>query len=170
MIARPPYSAPVPLNPRHHLATFNCGDDGMDSWLRDHALGNEGRVSRTYVIADAGDTVIAYYALATGRIDLHEMPKRLKHDMPPFVPVIVLGRLAVDRDHSNLGLGRGLLREAIQRTLSVSETVGIRALVVHAINDNAEKFYLQYGFRPSPTVGRSLILPIETIRLALGAT
>lgn len=165
--SQPAYSRPVPIHWRHSLTGFDCGNEPMNLWLRNHALDNEGKVSRTYVIADAADGVLAYYTLATGRLDLHAMPRKLRHNLPDVVPVVVLGRLAVDRSHSSLGLGSGLLREAIQRTLEVSRTIGARGLMVHVIDEDAEAFYLQYGFVRSPTAGRSLILPIETIEAAL---
>jgi len=161
------YSRPELITPHHGLAAFDCGNEAMNQWLRAHALDNEGKVSRTYVIADAGRSVIAYYSLATGRIDRPALPRGMRHGVPEFVPVIVLGRLAVDRNHSSLGLGSGMLREAMLRTLEVSHAIGVRALLVHAIDDTAEPFYLQYGFVQSPTGGGSLILPVETIRASL---
>lgn len=163
----PAYSPPELINWRHSLTAFDCGNEAMNLWLREHALDNEGKVSRTYVVADAAGSVIAYYTLSTGRIDRWDMPKRMRHNLPEVVPVLVLGRLAVDRNHSSLGLGSGLLREAMIRTLEASRSIGIRALQVHTIDEAAEPFYLQYGFVRSPTEGRSLILPIETIEASL---
>jgi predicted N-acetyltransferase YhbS len=139
----------------------------MNRWLREHAFDNEGRSSRTYVVTDGGDTVIAYYALATGRVDLKELPRRMRHDQPPVVPVILLGRLAVDSEHAGQGIGSHLLKEAMLRTLEVSNLVGVRALIVHAIDDHAADFYRRYGFLSSPTGDYSLILPVETISSAV---
>ena len=163
----PAYSRPELLGWRHSLTAFDCGNEAMNRWLREHALDNEGKVSRTYVVADAAGSVIAYYTLSTGRIDRWEMPKKMRHNLPEVVPVLVLGRLAVDRNHSSLGLGGSLLREAMMRTLEASLSIGIRALQVHAIDEAAEPFYLQYGFVRSPTAGRSMILLLETIQAAL---
>jgi hypothetical protein len=163
----PSYARPELINWAHSLTAFDCGDEAMNHWLRTHALDNEGRVSRTYVIADAGKSVIAYYSLATGRIDRHALPRRMRHNLPEMVPVIVLGRVAVDRNHSSLGLGSGMLREAMFRTLEVSQKIGVRALIVHALDEQVELFYMKFGFVRSPTTGRSLILPIETIQEAL---
>ena len=160
----PLFSPPGLIGWQHNRKAFDCGNEAMNHWLRAHALENEGKVSRTYVVADAGKSVIAYYSLATGRIDRHELPRRNRHNSPPFVPVIVLGRLAVDRNHSGLGLGSGMLREAMIRTLEVSEKIGVRALIVHAIDEDAIPYYKQYGFVGSPTPGRSLILLVETIQ------
>jgi GNAT superfamily N-acetyltransferase len=163
----PAYERPEPLGWRHSCTAFDCGNELMNDWLRRRALDNEGKVSRTYVIADGGNSVIAYYSLATGRIDRFFMPKRLQHNLPEMVPVIVLGRLAVDRNHASLGIGSFLLREAIQRTLEVSQNVGVRALLVHVIDEAAIAFYEQYGFLMSPTQGDSLILPIETLQKSI---
>jgi GNAT superfamily N-acetyltransferase len=140
----------------------------MDNWLKRHALDNEGKASRTYVVAER-DVVVAYYTLAVGCLNLKSLPRRLRHNLPEQVPVMVLGRLAVDTEHSGQGIGGGLLREALQRTVQVAGQVGIRALVVHAIDDAAVRFYTRIGFSALPGEPRSLILPIETIIRAFAA-
>lgn len=136
-----------------------------------HALNNEGRASRTYVVAAcAGPTageVVAYYALATGGLTLVEIARKHRHNMPNPVPVLVLGRLAVDRRHARAGIGKALLRQAIQRTLEVSRTAGVRMLVVHAIDDEAAAFYAHHGFRAFPAAGLTMLLPVETLAEAL---
>lgn len=163
----PLYASPAPINSRHLLGSFSSSDEGLDAWLREHALENEGKASRTYVVTHGGDTVVAYYSLATGRLGLTEMPRKLRHNHPSFIPVILLGRLAVDSDHSGQGLGSYLLREAMIRTLEVSALVGVRAMLVHAINDEAVSFYSRYGFVASPSGPYSLILPLEVIEDAV---
>ena len=161
------YAPPGPITARHNLASFSCGNVGLDAWLREHALANEGKASRTYVVTHSGDTVIAYYALATGRLGLTELPKKMRRNQPPFIPVILLGRLAVDCDHNGHGLGSFLLREAMIRTLEVSALVGVRALLVHAIDGDAVRFYGRFGFTLSPSSPYSLILPLEVIEKTL---
>lgn len=162
-----PYLSPCPITHEHVTEAFACGNADMDAWLRRHALNNEGKVSRTYVVTDHAKVVVAYYALATGKMDLCELPRRIRHNLPRAVPVIVLGRLAVDLDHGGMGLGSCLLREAMQRCLEVSQVVGVRALVVHAIDDEAVEFYRRFGFEGSKIGPRTLLLPIETITQAL---
>ena len=105
--------------------------------------------SRTYVVR-AGERVTAYYSLAVGAAGHELLPGRIKRNMPDPVPVMILGRLAVDKAFQGRGLGTGLLRDAVLRTAQVAEVAGIRALLVHAISDAAKRFYEGFGFIPSP--------------------
>ena len=165
------YDPPRPIRPEDDVSRFDCGRSSLDDFLRRRAVRNEGRASRTYVVraaAGADDwAVVAYYALAAGAARLAEMPKALTRNMPDPMPLMILGRLAVDRRHKGRGLGRAMLKEALQRALEASRLVGARALVVHAIDDEAAAFYARYGFQPFPAGGRTLWLPMETIAAAL---
>ncbi len=168
---RPPYAQPRPVAPHDRLETFDCGKEPLNDFLRQRALKNEGRASRAYVVTsstgeDAG-AVVAFYTLSTGAVPLEEAPGSVRRNMPNPVPVMVLGRMAVDRRHSGKGLGAGMLRQALQRVLEASKTIGARALVVHAIDDEAVTFYTRYGFQLFPAGGRTLFLPIETIARSL---
>lgn len=165
------YSAPVPLTADHRIEGFDCGKPKLTDWLKAYALDNEGRSSRTYVVAAnteglAGD-VVGYYTLATGGVTRSEMPRKIRHDLPNPVPVMILGRLAVDERHQKKGIGPAMLREAMQRTLEISRSTGVRALMVHAIDDEAVTFYLKYGFDLFPADSRTMFLPIETLAAAL---
>jgi len=162
-----PYSAPEPIKETHRLENFDCGKGGLNDWLRTHALGNEGKASRTYVVRDQSEIVVAYYTLATGSTTRTEVPKKLRHGLPNPVPVMILGRLAVDHRHSGQGLGPALLKEAMKRTLTVAREAGVRALIVHAIDDEAVTFYTKYGFQLFPPEQRTLFLPVETLESAL---
>jgi GNAT superfamily N-acetyltransferase len=166
----PVYEAPRPIRPGDAVESFCCGKAPLDDWLRRHALGNEGRTSRTYVVSLAdkrdGGAIVAYYALATGAVRLAELPNSLRRNVPPVVPVMVLGRLAVDVRHSGRGLGSDLLWDAMRRTLEVSRIAGVRALLAHAIDDEVVGFYARYGFRPFPAGGRTLFLQTEEIAAA----
>jgi len=166
---RLPYAAPVPIERTHKLDAFDCGKPALDEWLRAHALDNEGKASRTYVIAtDAGD-VAAFYSLATGSVIRTEVPRKYRHGLPNPVPVMILGRLAVSRDHAGKGLGPAMLFEALQRTVEVAEIAGVFALIVHAIDDDAVSFYARYGFQLFPPETRTLLMPIETARAAVAS-
>lgn len=132
----------------------------------DGALRNEGKASRTYVVTFAG-MVVAYHTMSAGGVQLAEVPRPLKRNMPDPLPVAVLGRMAVDRGHAGRGLGQAMLREALQRTLDASRVIGVRALLVHAINKEAAGFYLRYGFVRFPSEGLTLFLPVETIAAAV---
>lgn len=166
MTAAPVYRALEPIGAQHRIDAFDSGKPPLDDWLRRRALDNEGRASRTYVTTD-GERVVAYYSLAAGAVMLRDLHRRYRHNLPDPVPVMVLGRLAVDRGHAGRGLGAALLRDAMLRTLEVSRAAGVRMLLVHAIDDEAASFYLRYGFHAFPTGGRTLFLPVETIAAAL---
>lgn len=169
--SRPSYSAPVPITPDDRLDRFECGRPALDEWLRGHALENEGKASRTYVVTaragEAAGDVVAFYTLAYGSVVRQEMPKSIRQGLPNPVPVMVLGRLAVDRNHSGKGLGPALLREAMQRTAEAAQIAGLRAMIVHAIDDDAVGFYAKYGFQMFPAGSRTLFLPLESVRAAI---
>jgi GNAT superfamily N-acetyltransferase len=157
------WNAPAPLTAAHHVADFECGETTLDRWLKTKALRNEGRgASRTYVIC-ADQRVVAYYCLATGSVASELAPGRIRRNMPDPIPVMVLGRLAVDLAWRRHGLGKALLRDAILRTIQVSELVGVKALLVHALSDPAVRFYEAQGFHPSPTNPRTLFLPLSEV-------
>lgn len=166
-----PYAAPVPLTSDHLIDGFDCGKPPLDAWLKTRALDNEGRASRTYVVLATVEPqrgeVVAYYTLATGGVALGEIRGKHRHNLPNPVPVMVLGRLAVDRRHGGHALGPALLREAMARALDISRVAGVRMLMVHAIDDEAATFYLSYGFHAFPAGGRTMFLLIETIAAAL---
>jgi GNAT superfamily N-acetyltransferase len=151
---------------------FNCGRPPLDDFLKQRATRNEGRASRTYVVTSPGGvdagSVIAYYTLAAGAVAHDDAPPWARRNMPNPIPVIVLGRLAVDSRHHGRGLGKAMLREAIQRTLEASRTIGARALILHAIDDEAIGFNAPYGFRRFPTGSRTMFLPVETLTASLG--
>jgi GNAT superfamily N-acetyltransferase len=161
------YTAPNPISSAHNLENFDCGKSALNDWLRTHALENEGKASRTFVVADGDGAVVGYYCLATGSVARAEVPRRIRHGLPNPTPVMVLGRLAVDRHHASRGIASMLLKEAMIRTLRVAREAGIRALVVHAIDDEAVTFYTKYGFQIFPPETRTLLLPVETIELAI---
>ena len=160
--------APEHLTPQHDLAAFDSGVAVLDDWLRRHALANEqGGGSRTYVVS-AGGRVVGYYALATGAVAQASATRRVRRNMPDPVPVMVLGRLAVDRAYQGRGIGVGLLRDAILRTLQAAELGGIRAVLVHAISEEAKRFYERYGFVVSPLDPMTLMITIADAKRAPG--
>ncbi len=156
-------NAPCPLADHHGLDQFSCGVPGLDTWLKKRARQNErSRASRTYVLCN-NDKVIGYYALASGSIAAKEAPGKMKRNMPDPIPVMVLGRLAIDQQYQGKQLGNALLRDAILRILQAAEIAGIKAIIVHAISEEAKKFYLNCGFIVSPADPMTLILSLESI-------
>ena len=160
-------TAPVRLTAFHNLAEFDCGTLSLNQWLSRQALKNEASgASRAYVVC-LENTVVGYYCLAAGAVVRTEAPKPIQRNMPDPIPVMVLGRLAVDRANQARGIGRALLRDAILRVLRAAEIVGIRAILVHAISEEAKQFYFSHGFEESPIEPMTLCLVLGTARQAL---
>ena len=156
-------SAPTPLTPDHDLSAFDCGEPALDDWLRHRALKNESRFSRTYVVCDA-NKVVAYFCISAGSVERGMVPGRIRRNAPDPVRVSVIGRLAVSRDHAGKGLGADLLADALCRIASASRILGIGAVMVHAQDDEARRFYLHCAeFIDYPADSRTLFLPIETV-------
>ena len=160
-------SPPSAINSAYDLTQFRSGIEALDDWLRFRALKNEGRSSRTYVVAE-GRQVVGYYCLSTGAEKRQSVPSKISRNMPEPVPLILMGRLAVHEDYKGQGIGAGLLKDALQRSLQISQSVGSRAVVVHAIDQNAMAFYLKYGFIEFPYGTQTMFMPMETIAVAIG--
>jgi GNAT superfamily N-acetyltransferase len=156
-------TAPTALTGSHELSEFDCGNDALNDWLIKRALKNQSSgASRTFVICQ-DDRVVGYYALASGSVERVSSPKSIARNMPESIPVMVLGRLAIDSNIQGQRLGSALLKDALLRTLAVSKNVGIRAMLVHAISEDAMRFYLGYGFKVSPIDPMTLMLPVRHI-------
>lgn len=156
-------SAPQPLADKHVIDDFDCGQDTLNYWLKKKALKSEGLSSRTYVVCVEGQ-VVGYYCLAMGNVVRSEAPGKLRRNMPDPLPVMVLGRLAVDVRYKKLGIGRGLLKDAVLRADKINQNVGFRALMVHALDEEARAFYETYGFLRSPHDEWTLFLPLPAIQ------
>ena len=159
-----PLSPPEPLSDAHDLTDFTSGVASLDDWLRRRARGNQiSGASRTFVVAEH-NKVMGYYALASGGIAVTSSVGRFRRNMPDPVPVIVLGRLAVDRSRQGGGLGRALFRDCALRVDQAADTIGIRGIVVHAISEAAKAFYMALGFDPSPVEPMTLMVTLSDIR------
>lgn len=160
-------AAPEPIRPDHDLASFDSGQPTLDAWLASRALKNErGGGSRAYVVCEKG-RVVAYYCLSTGSVVHGAVPGSIRRNMPDPVPLMLMGRLAVDRSHQGRGIARALVRDAILRTLNAAEIAGTRALLVHALDETAAAFYRHLGFVDSPIDPLVLMLPLASARKAL---
>lgn len=159
--------APRPLEADDAVGSFQSGVDSLNNWLRKKAPTNQvSGASRTYV-ACADSRVVGYYALASGSVDQSAATGKVRRNMPDPVPVIVLGRLAIDQDYQGHGLGQALLRDAILRSLQAAEIMGIRAILVHAISEQARDFYRRHGFKSSPIDEMTLMITIREARQAV---
>ena len=146
----------------HQCGLFTCGETVLDEWLKRRALGNQtSGASRTFVVTTNAREVMGYYALAAGAVAHQDATRSIRQNMPDPVPVMVLARLAVDVRAQGIKLGAALLQDALQRCVQVSQNMGVRAMLVHALNDRARQFYEYYGFRASPTHPMTLMLQIK---------
>lgn len=156
---------PQPLTEAHQFDNFSCGEATLDAWLKRRALANQtSGASRCFVVADGQGRVHGYYALATGAVAHRAATGNVRRNMPDPIPVLVLARLAVDRAAQGRQLGGALLRDALERTVAVADNVGVRALLVHALHEQARAFYLHYGFGASPLDPLLLMLRLGNAR------
>jgi len=160
-------TAPTPISYRHAVSDFDCGQISLDDWLKKRAVKNESTgASRTFVVCD-DNTVIGYYTLAVGAVTREEASGKIRRNMPEPIPVMILGRLAVDQPWQGRKIGVGMLKDAILRTLIVAEQTGIRAILVHALSEEAKRFYLQCGFHESPLNEMTLMITLNEARNAI---
>lgn len=157
-------SSPEPLADHHRLEGFDSGVPALDDWLHRRARGNQSSgASRVFVVTN-DDRVIAYYALASGSIAATDAGGFFRRNMPDPIPVVILGRLAIDRAYQGKGFGRALVRDAGKRVLAAADAIGIRGLIVHAISDDARAFYLALGFKESPVHPMMLMVTLKALQ------
>ncbi len=155
--------APTTLADGHRIESFRCDEPELEEWLRQRARKNQvSGASRTFVVS-LGDDVLGYYCLAAGAVTHDEAPGSLRRNMPDPIPIVVLGRLAVHSDWQGQGIGAGLLKDAILRTVRLSEEMGIRAIIAHALHDHAKEFYLRRGFVVSPIQPLTVMLNVARL-------
>ena len=159
-------AAPAPLVEHHVIEKFDCGVAALDDWLKRRARANASSgASHTYVACD-GDRAVGYYSLAAGAVTQVATPGRFRRNMPDPIPVVVLGRLAIDRSHQGKGIGRALFRDAGLRVLQAADIIGIRGLLVDAISEKAKAFYLALGMTPSPLNPMTLMVTLSDLKAA----
>ena len=154
-------TAPAPLAAAHDLDQFDCGVTALDDWLKRRARRNELEgASRTFVTC-IGARVLGYYSLAAGSVLRDTVTGRIGRNMPEPVPVILIGRLAVDRRVQGRHVGADLLRDAVLRIVGAAEAIGVRAILVHAMSESAKAFYERHGFAASPVEPMTLMVTVE---------
>ncbi|MBS6390828.1 MAG: GNAT family N-acetyltransferase [Enterobacter sp.] len=155
-------TVPEPLSSFHQVAEFVCGETVLDDWLKQKGLKNQALGSaRTFVVCKKDTKQVAgFYYLATGSVNHTEATGNLRRNMPDPIPVIILARLAVDLSFRGKGLGADLLHDAVLRCYRVAENIGVRAIMVHALTEEAKNFYIHHGFKPSQTQQRTLFLKL----------
>ena len=161
--------APVLLDDDHQLDSFDCGVSPLDVWLKRRARDNAASGATHTYVACEGATVVGYYALAAGAVEVVSAPGRFRRNMPDPVPIVILGRLAIDRSQQGKGLGRALFRDAGLRVLLAAGIIGIRGVLVDAISDDAKAFYLALGMMVSPLDPMTLMVTLADLRASLSA-
>jgi GNAT superfamily N-acetyltransferase len=164
-----PLSKVEAISELHDVSRFDCGGhESLNDWLKRFALTNQNSESaRTYVVHRNG-LVVGYYSISAGSVSAEEAPARISKGLARHpIPVILLARLAVDKDEKGTGLGKALLKDALQRIAQAANIVGARAALVHAIDEPAKKFYQHFDFEPSPIHELQLMLLMKDLRKAL---
>ncbi|MEQ1698374.1 MAG: GNAT family N-acetyltransferase [Hyphomicrobiaceae bacterium] len=160
-------SAPILLDDGHSIDAFDCSVPALDDWLKRRSRGNSASgASHTYVASEGG-RVVGYYALAAGAVEVTAAPGRFRRNMPDPIPVVVLGRLAIDRSQQGNGLGRALFRDAGLRVLQAASIIGVRGVLVDAISEDAKAFYLALGMSSSPIDPMTLLVTLGDLRASL---
>jgi len=164
----PAFHPPQPLAAKHDVSHFSTAAyPALDLWLRQRALASEGLSARTYVVCSKDETtrVLGYFSISAAVEQRIALPSaKLRRGMPEQVPLLLIGRLAVDVEWQGRGLGSALLVDGLRRCVAASEIAGVRGVVTHAIDDVAVGFYQRHGFVRSPLGERVMLMPIETLR------
>lgn len=162
----PKFKKPELLTPEHTYEEFNCLEESLNIWLKRYAVKNQQRgASRCFVLCEVDSyQVDAYYTLSAGAIAHVDAPKKMRRNMPNPLPVLLIGRLAIDQSYQNQGFGTALLQDAMHRALSVANEAGVFAVMVHALSEQAKRFYLSRGFVESPIQPMTLMMTLKTIK------
>lgn len=160
---------PTRLAIEHDLQSFDCEVPSLNNWLKSHARKNDQNgASKTYVVCE-GTKVVGYYCLANSAIDFGNATGKTRRNMPNPIPAILIGRLAVDRLWKKRGIGGDLISDAAYRIFNVADIVGVRAVLVQAIDEAAACFYKQFGFTESPIHPLTLMVTLTDLKYAIVA-
>ena len=154
---------------KHQLQGFDCGNESLSRWLQVSAGQAQRRdVARTYIAVNGADRIVGYYTLVAGQVEHGEAPGLVRKGVSPHfpIPVGLVARLAVATTHQGQGLGTDLLRDALRRIVAAADHIGIRAVLVHAIDDRAATFYRRFGFEAATPDGLTLMVPLAAVRAA----
>ena len=153
------------LQAGHDVSVFDCGKEELNRFLKRYAFANQQAQSAQTYVACQGSTIVGYYSLAFGSVAQEQAPERVKKGLARhLIPVMILARLAIDQNHQGKGLGQGLLKDALERTVRAAEIGGLRAMPVHAKDDAARVFYQHFDFEPSPTDPYHLFMLVKDIQ------
>jgi GNAT superfamily N-acetyltransferase len=161
--------APEALASHHQIDRFDCGKSELNTWLIRHARQAQSSGSAKTFVATDENRVVGYFSLTVGQVDSLDAPERIRKGMGQYpIPVVILARLAVSINDQGRGIGTALLQDAIRRTLIIAEQAGIRAMLTHPIDEDANRFYLRFGFSPSPLREQQLLLLLKDAKRIIG--
>lgn len=157
------FGRPRAIDANDRVAEFDCGEPALNDWLSTRASKNETNgASRTFVSINTDTNAVAgYYCLSASSLHPNAVPGKMRRNMPTPIPVILIGRLAVDRRSGGSGLGASLLQDAVVKSIEAARIIGARAIIVDALNDSAAAFYRKFGFEPMPATEQSLFLLVK---------
>jgi GNAT superfamily N-acetyltransferase len=156
------------LRPQHAVEGFDCGHEALNRYLIRFALTNQRASTAQTYVGLADDEVVGFYTLVVGEVAFEDAPERLVKGLARHpIPIMLLARLAVSRRRQGQGLGGGLLKDALLRTLQAADIAGIRAFAVHAKDEDAVAFYRHFDFQPSPTDPLHLFLLMKDLKQLL---
>lgn len=156
------------LRQDHVVGAFDCGHQALNRFLQQYALVNQASGSSTTYVGLSDQTVIGYYSLAVGSVEYEEAPERITKGLAHHpVPIALLAKLAVDQQWKKMGVGKGLLKDAMLRTLQAADILGIRAIMVHAKDNGVKEFYQHFDFIPSPSDPLQLMIILKDVRQIL---
>jgi GNAT superfamily N-acetyltransferase len=161
-------SRPTALKPGHDVSSFDCEHERITSWLRERAkTAGDNDTARTYVVCRGSKRVIGFYALAAGAVERSSAPGTLRRNVPDPIPVIILAMFGVDKSEKRQGIGEDLLHDAMRRALQAARIIGARALLIHALDPAAAKYYRDRNFRPFDDKEATFYISMKEIRDAM---
>lgn len=164
-------SAPERLQTHHIVQDFDCGKEPLNQWLKQRALTNQQRGFSAVMVVHQDYQVLGYYGIAPTAVVAKQLPRSIRTGQPPNpVPCLLIGQLATDTRVSGQGIGLGLLRHALTRCVQGAGLIGGRAVIVHALDEQAAQFWQKYGFIPAQDHPLTLFRSIPDIALSLGLT
>jgi len=158
------FGQPEKLTDQHDVSAFECGNHDLNRFLKKHAYINQLSGNSTTYVSCQNNMVAGFYSITLSSISHNRAPKKITENQPRYpIPVILLARLAVDLQHQGKGLGKGLLKDAMLRAVMVADIAGCRAFLVHAKDEQARKWYMQFGLEPSPTDPLHLMITLQNL-------
>lgn len=163
------YNPPQRITPDLSFSDFDCGNESLNTWLSKYALqADQAGSSITYLLYSSTSKLAGYYSISTGSVTYDVVTPRIQKGLGRYpVPVVVLTRLAVDQSLQGQGLGKALIKDCVIRTIKLSESIGIRALIAHAVDKSAVQFYSQCGFEESPVGSQQLMILLKDAKKTL---